>query len=189
ALRDEGFDGSVVLVAAEDVLPYERPPLSKGVLAGSDPDDSIIVHDDSWYADHQVDLRRGVRALSIDRAARNVALAGGSAIGYEKLLLATGSAPRQLKVLGADPVGVHDLRTKRNSDELKAALAGGEQRVVVIGAGWIGLEVAAAARGYGNAVTVIEPQAAPLRAALGDELGGMFGDLHREHQVDLRLGR
>lgn len=187
-LREEGFDGTVTLVAAEDSLPYERPPLSKGVLSGSDADDVIFVHDDAWYADQHIDLRRGVRATVIDRGARSVTLADGSTVGYDKLLLATGSVPRKLRIPGADLDGVHYLRTKRNSDELKAALAAGDRRVVVVGAGWIGLEVAAAARGYGNPVTVIEPQAAPLRAALGDELGTMFGDLHREHGVDLRLG-
>ena len=187
-LRDEGFDGRVVLVAAEDVLPYERPPLSKGVLSGSDAEDVIFVHDDQWYADHDIDLRRDLRAMAVDRGARNVALSDGTAVGYDKLLLATGSAPRKLRIPGGDLAGVHYLRTKRNSDDLRAALSGGDRRVVVVGAGWIGLEVAAAARGYGNAVTVIEPQPAPLRAALGDELGGMFGDLHREHGVDLRLG-
>ncbi len=188
ALRDEGFDGAITLLAAEEVLPYERPPLSKGVLSGSDADDTIFVHDEQWYADQRVDLRRGARATGIDRAARTVALSDGGSVGYHKLLLATGSAPRKLRIPGAELGGVHYLRTKRNSDELKAALAAGDRRIVVVGAGWIGLEVAAAARGYGNAVTVIEPQAAPLRAALGDELGGMFAGLHREHDVDLRLG-
>jgi 3-phenylpropionate/trans-cinnamate dioxygenase ferredoxin reductase subunit len=188
ALREEGFDGTVTVIAAEDSLPYERPPLSKGVLAGSDADEVIFVHDEQWYADQRVELRRGVRATGIDPSARTVTLADGSVLGYHKLLLATGSVPRKLRIAGAELDGVHYLRTKRNSDELKAALAAGDRTVVVGGAGWIGLEVAAAARGYGNAVTVIEPQAAPLRAALGDELGGMFAGLHREHGVDLRLG-
>ncbi len=187
-LRSEGFDGSVVLVAAEDSLPYERPPLSKGVLAGTDEDESIYVHDAKWYADHEVDLRRGVRALSIDRSARTVALSDGSSVGYDKLLLTTGSAPRKLRVDGSDLDGVHYLRTKPNSDALREALKPGGRQVVIVGGGWIGLEVAAAARGYDNTVTVIEPQPVPLRGALGDELGGMFADLHREHGVTLKLG-
>ena len=187
-LRDEGFDGTVTLLAAEKSLPYERPPLSKGVLAGSDADDVIFVHDAQWYTDRNIDLREGARVTALDRAARNVALADGSTVGYDKLLLATGSVPRKIRVPGADLAGVYYLRTKGNSDELKSVLSSGDKRVVVIGAGWIGLEVAAAARGYGNPVTVIEPQPQPLRAALGDELGAMFADLHREHDVDLRLG-
>ncbi len=188
ALRSEGFDGSVVLVAAEDSLPYERPPLSKGVLAGTDEDESIYVHDEKWYADHRVDLRRAVRALSIDRTDKSVSLSDGSSVGYDKLLLTTGSAPRKLKVDGADLDGVHYLRTKPNSDALRQALKTGGRNVVIVGGGWIGLEVAAAARGYDNTVTVIEPQPVPLRRALGDELGGMFAELHREHGVTLKLG-
>jgi 3-phenylpropionate/trans-cinnamate dioxygenase ferredoxin reductase subunit len=187
-LRDEGFDGTVTLLAAEKSLPYERPPLSKGVRAGSDADEVIFVHDAQWYTDRNIDLREGARVTALDRAARNVALADGSSVGYDKLLLATGSVPRKIRVPGADLAGVYYLRTKGNSDELKSVLSSGDKRVVVIGAGWIGLEVAAAARGYGNPVTVIEPQPQPLRAALGDELGAMFADLHREHDVDLRLG-
>ncbi|HET8590838.1 MAG TPA: FAD-dependent oxidoreductase [Nakamurella sp.] len=187
-LRGEGFDGDVVVITAEDVPPYERPPLSKGVLTGSDADDVIFVHDEQWYRDQKIDLREGVRATAVDRAGRTVALSDGSTVGYDKLLLATGSAPRKLRAPGADLDGVHYLRTKRNSDALKQALSAGDKRVVVVGAGWIGLDVASAARGYHNEVTVIEPQPAPLRAALGDELGGMFADLHREHGVDLRLG-
>jgi 3-phenylpropionate/trans-cinnamate dioxygenase ferredoxin reductase subunit len=187
-LRDEGFDGTVTLLAAEQSLPYERPPLSKGVLSGSDADDVIFVHDAQWYADRNIDLRQNARVTALDPAARTVTLADGSTVGYDKLLLTTGSVPRKIRVPGADLAGVHYLRTKGNSDELKSTLSAGNKRVVVIGAGWIGLEVAAAARGYGNSVTVIEPQPQPLRAALGDELGGMFADLHREHDVDLRLG-
>jgi 3-phenylpropionate/trans-cinnamate dioxygenase ferredoxin reductase subunit len=187
-LRDEGFDGTVTLLAAEQSLPYERPPLSKGVLSGSDADEVIVVHAAQWYAARNTDPRQNARATALDPAARTVTLADGSTVGYDKLLLTTGSVPRKIRVPGADLAGVHYLRTKGNSDELKSTLSAGNKRVVVIGAGWIGLEVAAAARGYGNSVTGIEPQPQPLRAALGDELGGMFADLHREHDVDLRLG-
>lgn len=187
-LRSEGFSGAVVLIAAEDELPYERPPLSKEMLNGSTDGSEVYVHDAAWYSDNNVDLRRGVRATAIDRNAKTVTLSDDATVSYDKLLIATGSAPRKLKVPGGDLAGVHYLRTKRNADELKAALADGGKNVAVVGAGWIGLEVAAAARGYDNQVTVFEPQSAPLKAALGAELGNMFGDLHREHGVDLRLG-
>ena len=187
-LRSEGFDGAIHLVAAEPVRPYERPPLSKGVLTGSDDEEVIFVHSQQWYVDQGVDLHLSTRATAIDRAAGTVTLSDGTDLHYDKLLLATGSVPRAIRVPGADLSGVHYLRTKTDSDALKAALSGGGRNVVVVGAGWIGLEVTSAARGYDNAVTVIEPQPVPLRAALGDELGGMFADLHREHGVDLRLG-
>jgi 3-phenylpropionate/trans-cinnamate dioxygenase ferredoxin reductase subunit len=186
-LRSEGFDGAIHLIAAEPVRPYERPPLSKGVLTGSDDEEVIFVHPEQWYIDNEVELHLGTRATALDRSARSVTLDDGSTLGYDKLLLATGSRPRKISIPGADLSGVHYLRTKANSEALKAALAGGGRNLVVVGAGWIGLEVTSAARGYGNPVTVIEPQPVPLRAALGDELGGMFADLHREHGVDLRL--
>lgn len=187
-LRAEGFDGRVVLISAEDELPYERPPLSKEVLAGSDSGDGVYVHDQAWYADNNVELRLGMRVTSIDRVAKTVTLRDDSPVGYDKLLLATGSAPRKLKVDGDRLAGVHYLRTKRNAVDLKGAIEAGGKNVVVVGGGWIGLEVAAAAQGYGNSVTVIEPQPVPLHAALGDELGGMFADLHREKGVTLLLG-
>ena len=186
-LRSEGFDGAIHLVGAEPELPYERPPLSKGVLTGSDDEDVIFVHTEQWYVDNEVTLHLATRATALDRTARTVALSDGLTLEYDKVLLATGASPRTIGVPGADLSGVHYLRTKADSDALKAALAGGGRNVVIVGAGWIGLEVTSAARGYDNAVTVIEPQTAPLRAALGDELGGMFADLHREHGVDLRL--
>jgi len=186
-LRSEGFDGRVVLIAEEPERPYERPPLSKDVLIGGKERDVIYVHDAGWYGEHDVELRTGTRAVSLDPAAHEVELAGGERLGYRALLLATGAAPRRLPLPGADLDGVHYLRTAADSDALKTSLASGDRNVVVVGAGWIGLEAAAAARSYGNTVTVVEPQPQPLHAVLGDEIGAVFAQLHRDKGVDLRL--
>jgi 3-phenylpropionate/trans-cinnamate dioxygenase ferredoxin reductase component len=187
-LRAEGFDGPVVLVTAEPERPYERPPLSKGYLLGKEERDAVYVHDAGWYDLHDVDLRTGARAVRLDPGAHRLELQSGESLAYGRLLLATGAHPRHLPVPGADLSGVHYLRTVANADRLREALAGGGRRVVVVGAGWIGLEVAAAARGYGNDVTVIEPQPTPLHAVLGPEMGEVFARRHRDHGVDLRTG-
>jgi len=184
-LRAEGFDGPVVLVAGEDEVPYERPPLSKGYLLGKADRESPRVHPGDWYADQDVELRMGVRATHLDPAAHRLTLEDGDALAYAKLLLATGSSPRRLPVPGADLDGVRYLRTLADSDRLLADLSGGGRRVVVVGAGWIGLEITAAARHYGNEVTVVEPQPTPLHAVLGPEMGAVFARLHRDHGVDL----
>ena len=186
-LRAEGFGGSVVLLGDEHERPYERPPLSKGYLLGKDDKASIYVHEEAWYAENEVDLRLGVTATALDLSARQVVLADGGTVGYERVLLATGAAPRRLSVPGADLDGVLYLRRVGDSERLQAALRGGGQ-VVIVGAGWIGLEVAAAAREAGCEVTVVEPEAGALHRHLGPELGGMFADLHREHGVAFRFG-
>lgn len=187
ALRGGGFTGRLVLVGAEHELPYERPPLSKGYLLGDQERDSAFVFPRAWYAEHDVELRLGVRATGLDTAAHEVTLAGGERLRYDRLLITTGSAVRRLDVPGADAEGVHYLRELADSDALKAAL---EQapRVVVIGAGWIGLEVAAAARQKGAEVTVVEVAALPLQRVLGDEVATVFRDLHVAHGVQFRLG-
>ncbi|WP_372664721.1 NAD(P)/FAD-dependent oxidoreductase [Amycolatopsis kentuckyensis] len=186
-LRAEGFAGRVVLVGAEPDLPYERPPLSKGYLLGQDDRASVFVHDEKWYADQGIEVLTGRRVTALDRAAREIELADGERLGYTKLLLATGASPRRLRVPGNDLEGVHYLRRLAHADRLRDALAAGG-RVVVAGAGWIGLETAAAARTYGCEVTVVEPSPSPLHATLGPELGAFFAGLHRRHGVDLRLG-
>ncbi|WP_410677210.1 NAD(P)/FAD-dependent oxidoreductase [Amycolatopsis sp. cmx-4-68] len=186
-LRAEGFTGRVVLVGAEPDLPYERPPLSKGYLLGRDDRASVFVHDEKWYTEQDIEVVTGRRATALDRAAHEVELAGGERLGYTKLLLATGASPRRLRVPGNDLDGVHYLRRLGHADRLRDALATGG-RVVVAGAGWIGLETAAAARAYGCEVTIVEPGPSPLHATLGPELGGFFTGLHRRHGVDLRLG-
>ncbi|NDU72953.1 FAD-dependent oxidoreductase [Actinomadura sp. DSM 109109] len=186
-LREEGFAGRVVLVGEEIERPYERPPLSKGFLLDREPRDKAHVHAADWYDKHDVELRTGTSVASIDRGAHQVRLSTGEPIPYDRLLLATGASPRRLDVPGSKLQGIHYLRTMADSAALKQALAPGGRRVVVAGAGWIGLEAAAAAREYGNEVTVIEPEPVPLHATLGPELGGMFADLHREHGVVLRM--
>ncbi|MGO9077970.1 MAG: NAD(P)/FAD-dependent oxidoreductase [Streptosporangiaceae bacterium] len=186
-LREEGFTGQVVLAGAEEERPYERPPLSKGLLLGSDERESVFVHEPGWYSEHQVDLRLGTRVTALDRAARAVSLSGGSTVGYDKLLITTGVSPRPLDVPGTDLGGVFYLRTIGDSERLRAALSVGGQ-VVVVGAGWIGLETAAAARHYDCEVTVVEPEAGPLRRSIGPELGEYFAALHRRHGVTFRFG-
>jgi 3-phenylpropionate/trans-cinnamate dioxygenase ferredoxin reductase subunit len=186
-LREEGFAGRVLLVGEEIERPYERPPLSKGFLLDKEPRDKAHVHEADWYDKHDVELRVGTSVTSIDPAAHQVVLSTKEPIGYTRLLLATGASPRRLEVPGAKLQGIHYLRTMADSAALKQAFAHGGRRVVVAGAGWIGLETAAAARAYGNDVTIIEPEPAPLHAALGPELGRVFADLHHEHGVDLRL--
>ncbi|MFD2092106.1 NAD(P)/FAD-dependent oxidoreductase [Blastococcus deserti] len=184
-LRAEGFDGRVVLVGSEPELPYERPPLSKGYLLGTAGRDSAHVHAQDWYAAHGVELRTGTRVTRLDVAGHRLALDDGEELPYAKVLLATGSSARRLPVPGAELEGVRYLRTLADADRLKADLAEGGRRIVIVGAGWIGLEVAAAARSHGNAVTVVEPQPTPLHAVLGPQMGGVFARLHRRHGVDL----
>jgi len=186
-LREEGFDGRIVLVGAEPNRPYERPPLSKGYLMGTSSREENFVHPADWYDQHQVELRIGTTVSSIDRATRVVTLADGEQIGYQRLLLATGSVPRQLQLPGADADGVLYLRSLEDSDRIRAAFATAT-RVAVIGAGWIGLETAAAARSAGLQVTVLEAGELPLLRVLGPEVARVFAALHREHGVDLRLG-
>ncbi|GAA4229585.1 FAD-dependent oxidoreductase [Actinomadura meridiana] len=188
-LREEGFTGRVLLIGDEIERPYERPPLSKGFLLDQEPREKAHVHEADWYDKHDVELRLGVAVESIDRAEHRVRLSTKEEVGYDRLLLTTGASPRHLEVPGAKLQGIHYLRTMADSAALKQAFAPGGRRVVVAGGGWIGLETAAAARTYGNDVTIIEPEPTPLHAALGPELGGVFADLHREHGVDLRLGQ
>jgi 3-phenylpropionate/trans-cinnamate dioxygenase ferredoxin reductase subunit len=190
-LREDGFTGHVVLLGSELELPYERPPLSKGYLLGKADKSSIYVHDEHWYPGHHVDLQLGVTVSAIDRGAKRVGLASGGSIGYDRLLLAMGAHPRRLDLPGGDLDGVHYLRTAADSEALATALAvppGEETRVVIIGAGWIGLEVAAAAQEKGCAVTVVEPEPTALHRQLGPELGDFFADLHRSHGVQFRFG-
>ena len=188
ALRGEGFDGSVVVVDADDELPYERPPLSKNALLGQDDWSVAQLHDRQWYADHDVELRLGVRVTGIDVDGHTVSAEGDSSpLRFDKLLISTGADPRRLGVPGADAAGVQYLRTMADARTLRARLDE-RPRVAVVGAGWIGLEVAAAARAAGCDVTVVEPEPAPLNRVLGGAMSGVFAQLHRDHGVTLRLG-
>jgi NADPH-dependent 2,4-dienoyl-CoA reductase/sulfur reductase-like enzyme len=146
------------------------------------------VHEESWYAGNDVELRLGTAVTAIDRAAREVVLGDGARVGYAKLLLTTGASARRLRVPGADLPHVHLVRTATDAQRLRAALEPGNGRVVVVGAGWIGLETAAAARGYGNEVRVVEPEPTPLHRTLGPELGEVFASVHRRQGVEFTLG-
>ncbi|MGH7920804.1 MAG: NAD(P)/FAD-dependent oxidoreductase, partial [Candidatus Dormibacteraceae bacterium] len=186
-LRSEGYDGRIVMIGRERERPYERPPLSKGYLLGSSEREEIFVHPQEWYAAHDVDLRSGTTVAAIDRSGHAVSTDDGTEVRYDKLLLTTGSSPRELRVPGAGTSGVRYLRTVGDSERLKAAFQKGA-RVVIVGAGWIGLEVAAAARSAGAEVTVLEMLELPLVGVLGAECARLFADLHRRHGVDLRVG-
>lgn len=185
ALREQGHAGPITLVGAEEHLPYERPPFSKGVLLGTEDPDSATVHDRAWYDEHDVELVLGTRASAIDLAGRSVT-AGDRTLGYDALLVATGSRPRHLAMADDSGAPVTYLRTRDDSLALRQQLHEGVS-VLVVGAGWIGLEVAAAARQDGAEVTVVEPAQVPLAKVLGAELGERFAQLHRDHGVDLRL--
>ncbi|WP_243073858.1 NAD(P)/FAD-dependent oxidoreductase [Microbacterium sp. SS28] len=185
-LRKEGFAGEVTVLAAEPHPPYQRPPLSKGYLEGKEGTDAVILHPSEWYEEGGVDLRTGVSAAALDPADHRVSLDDGTTLSYDALLLATGSSPRRLPLEGADLEGVRTLRTLDDSNALAEQLRGGGKRLVLIGSGWIGMEVAATARTLGNEVTVLERDPVPLAAAIGAEMGAVFRDLHLENGVDLR---
>ena len=187
AARTAGYDGRVVVIGEEAHAPYERPPLSKAILRGEADLTSANVHDDGFYDEHDVELLPGRTVTSIDPAARQVHLDGGQILDFEKAVLATGASPRKLTVPGADLAGVHYLRTLDDAVALRDAIRQGG-RVAVIGAGWIGSEVAASARQMGAEVVLIDPSPVPLQRVVGDEIGALFSRLHADHGVDLRLG-
>lgn len=183
-LRDHGFDGRLVIAGAEHHLPYERPPLSKGYLMGNDELESAFAHPPEWYDDQDVDLRLGSPVTAVDLAARTVTT-DGEVLGYDKLLLATGATPRRLPLADDSGAPVAYLRTIEDSNRIKAALEP-VRKIAVIGGGWIGLEVAAAARTAGCDVVVLEALEKPLVRVLGPEVAEVFADLHRSHGVDVR---
>jgi NADPH-dependent 2,4-dienoyl-CoA reductase/sulfur reductase-like enzyme len=190
-LRLEGFTGRVILIGDERDHPYERPPLSKKFLTGSGDRDSVLVQQPGWYAAHDVELHLGQPVVRLDRDAKTVTLGDNTRIGYDKLLLATGSEPRRLDIPGTGLAGVHHLRRLSHAERLRGVLAtlGRDNgHLVIAGAGWIGLEIAAAARGYGAEVTVVEAEPTPLHSVLGPELGQIFTDLHAEHGVRFHFG-
>jgi 3-phenylpropionate/trans-cinnamate dioxygenase ferredoxin reductase subunit len=183
-LRHGGFEGHVVLVSDEHHLPHERPPLSKGYLLGTEALESAVVHPREWYVEQDVDLRLGAPARTVDVDAHTVTV-GQEQIGFDRLLIATGATARRLPVVQNAEAPVTYLRTIEDSQRIRAALQPG-RGVAVIGGGWIGLEVAAAARAAGCEVVIIEALEAPLVRVLGPEVARVFADLHRSHGVDLR---
>ncbi len=185
ALRTEGFGGRIAVLGQEQHLPYERPPLSKGFLNGDDPLDSVFTHSQEWYAEHDVDLHLGTTVTAIDTAGHTVT-AGDEQHHYDKLLIATGSVPRHLPIADDAGAPVTYLRTIEDAEHLVAAFTP-ERRLAIIGGGWIGLEVASAARNKGLDVTVLETLELPLLRVLGPEVAQEFVSLHEDHGVDLRV--
>jgi 3-phenylpropionate/trans-cinnamate dioxygenase ferredoxin reductase subunit len=186
ALREEGFDGRIALIGAEPHLPYERPPLSKDYLRGEAGADILPVHPASWYEEHQVELRLGTLVTALDPAGPSVELESGERLDAEAVLLATGGRPLRVPAPPSDRILT--LRTREDSDRIRA-LVGDGRRLVVVGAGFIGAEVAASARELGTEVVMLEMAEVPLHRALGAEVGRIYGQIHRDHGVDLRTGR
>jgi len=183
-LRDEGYDGPLVLVGAEPLAPYERPALSKEFLRGEQPLEDQYVRPEAWYGDHDVEARFGARAVQLDVTDREVVLAGGERVPYDVLLVATGSRNRKLDVPGSSLPGVFDLRTAGDAERIKeAAIAGA--RIVCVGMGFIGAEVAASMRMLGHDVTVVEVFETTLYRVLGVEIGRALEGLHRDHGVQM----
>jgi 3-phenylpropionate/trans-cinnamate dioxygenase ferredoxin reductase component len=186
-LRSEGFDGRLVLIGTEHERPYERPPLSKDYLRGEVERETVYVHEEGFYADHDIELLLGRTAVSLDTSVGQVALDDGKRLRYDRLLLATGAEPRGLSIPGGELEGVLYLRSVKDSDKLRERLDRGGS-VVVVGAGWIGVEVAASARQRGLDVTVIDPLTMPLERVLGAEVGAVYRDIHADHGVRMLLG-
>jgi 3-phenylpropionate/trans-cinnamate dioxygenase ferredoxin reductase subunit len=186
-LREQGFDGRIVLVGAEEHLPYERPPLTKDLLRGESTLEAATVFDAAFYAEHAIELLLGRRADDIDCRGRELRIAGGESVAYDKLLIATGAHPIRLRVPGADLDGVVVLRTVGDALALRAR-AQDRGRIVIVGGGWIGMEAAASLRALGAEVTVVEAAGAPLERVLGRQLGDVFAGLHREHGVEVLTG-
>jgi 3-phenylpropionate/trans-cinnamate dioxygenase ferredoxin reductase subunit len=181
-LREEGFDGRLILVGDEPERPYERPPLSKDYLRG-ETTDRPYVHAESFYADHEIELLCSTRVTGIDAGLRELLLEDDRRLGYDRLLLATGAAPRRLDVPGAELDGIHYLRTVADSERIGERIERG-QRLVVVGSGWIGAEIAASARQKGCEVTMIAMASLPLERVLGPEVGQIYLDIHRDHGVE-----
>lgn len=182
-LREEGFDGNVILVGAEPEPPYERPPLSKEYLRGEMTFEKALVRPRAFYDENRIEALFGVRATGIDSAARVVDLEGGRRLRFGKVLIATGGRNRRPPIPGLDLEGVHDLRTLADANAIRAEIAAG-RRAVVVGMGFIGSEVAASLRQCGVEVVAIEPSATPLFRVLGGEVGQVLGAVHRDRGVE-----
>jgi 3-phenylpropionate/trans-cinnamate dioxygenase ferredoxin reductase subunit len=187
ALRANGFDGRITLIGAEPEPPYERPPLSKSYLTGTSARDDARVHAAGFYDEHAIEVLTSTTAIALSPDAHRVQLSDGATLAYDRLLIATGAVPRRPRIDGAHLDGVHVLRTLADADALRADLRDGD-RLLVIGAGWIGCEVAAAARTLGADVTLVEQGEAPLERVLGSTLGSFYAGVHRARGVDLITG-
>ncbi len=187
AMRAAGFEGAITLMAEEPHLPYERPPLSKNVLVGEDPPETTQIHGADFYRGHGIALRLGTRAETIDRAQRSIGLSDGSTLTYDKLLIATGAKLRKLGIPGAELDGVCYLRSRQDSLEIQRRLAP-DAHLVIVGGGYIGLEVAAAAVKRGCRVTVVELLDRVMARAVAPEIGRAFLDYHREAGIAFHLG-
>ncbi len=181
-LREQGFDGELTLIGEEAERPYERPPLSKEYLRG-EADAKPFVHAEDFYADKEIELLTTTRAAEIDAGESEVVLDDGRRLGFDRLLLTTGAEPRRIDVPGADLEGIHYLRSLVDSEAIAAAI-GAAERLVVVGSGWIGAEIAASARAKGCEVTMIEMASLPLERVLGPRLGQFYLDVHRDHGTE-----
>jgi 3-phenylpropionate/trans-cinnamate dioxygenase ferredoxin reductase subunit len=186
-LRDEGFDGRLLLIGDEPERPYERPPLTKDYLRGDAPREQAYVHPDFFYGARDIELMTGTTVTAVHPRRSRLTLDDGRELSYDRLLLATGAEPNRIRVPGAGLDGIHYLRTLADCDALRERLDDGGH-VVVIGAGWIGAEFAATARQRGCEVTIVEPASVPLERVLGVEVGAVYGDLHRDRGVQLLCG-
>ena len=185
-LREEGFDGRVVLIGAEPQLPYDRPPLSKNYLRGVTPFEKTLLRPADFYRERDIEMRLGTTVTRVDAEKRTVALHDGERLEFDQLLIATGGKNRRFPIPGIDLPGVYDLRTVADADRIREAMARGG-RAVVVGMGFIGAEVAAAMRQSGLDVVAIEPFKTPLYRALGEEIGRVVEGLHRDNGVEMIL--
>jgi NADPH-dependent 2,4-dienoyl-CoA reductase/sulfur reductase-like enzyme len=186
-LRAEGYTGPVILLGTEGHAPYLRPPLSKEYLLGKASEEDVPVVPAGWYAENDVDLRLNASVTAVEPDSRTVGLGDGTSLSYGSLLIATGATPRKLTIPGSGLAGVSTFRTLDDSRQLRQGLQEGGKNVVMIGSGWIGMELAAAAATYGNKVTLLGLEEIPLAAAIGPELGSFFRSLHEANGVTFRL--
>jgi 3-phenylpropionate/trans-cinnamate dioxygenase ferredoxin reductase subunit len=184
ALREEGFDGRVVLIGAEQQPPYERPPLSKEYLRGESSFERALFQPPDFYDENGVETRFGVRATRVDAAEKVVELDGGERVAYDRLLVATGGRNRRFRIPGMDLEGIYSLRTVADSDRIRAEISPG-RRAVVVGMGFIGSEVAASLRQSGVDVVVVDRNEVPLRRVLGEEVGRVIEGIHRDHGTSM----
>lgn len=186
ALRTHGFEGRISLLGAEAHRPYLRPPLTKKLVRGAVEPDSVYLNDESWFRNNDIELRTSTTVTAVDAAARSLQLSSAERLPFDALLLATGSRTRRAVIEGSELAGVHYLLSIEDSVTLRDQLGSGDRQLVVIGSGWIGLELAASASALGNSVTVLGHSALPLESAVGPELGAFFARLHADNGVTIR---